>query len=275
MNKIKLIAIDLDDTLLNSNSQISQENLSAIHQLKLKNVVFAPCSGRTIGEMPDSITKNPDIRYIIHSNGATILDKETGQKTYACLSADRARMVFTVLSNFQAHLTIRANGNSYIKVDSVNDYNINFYNLCPSHVNALDNYAVGITDFDEWKFSLDKIEVVSAFFHSNEELENAKEILQKNEDLLTVSVAPFNLEIMSKRAGKGNGIITLANTLGVDLENVAGVGDSGNDLPMMQAVKIRFAVSNATAQLKAVCDKVICSNDEHAVSYILNNFINE
>ena len=273
MQPIKLIAIDLDDTLLNSCSTVSKENLSAIRELNKRNVFFVPCSGRSLGEMPKLIVDNDDIRYIIHSNGSRVLDKLTGQTISASISRNTANKIFDTVANFQGHTTIRANGNCYIKTNTDDDYHSKFYNLCDSHVNAITHYAIKKDNFDEWKYSVENIDVVAVFFHDDNERLKCKEILEKEEDLLLVSVAPYNIEIISKRAGKGNGILALANKLNIDAKNIAGVGDSGNDIPMMQVVGLKLAVSNATDQLKSICDKVICSNDEHAVDYILKNFI--
>lgn len=273
MEQIKLIAIDLDDTLLNSCSTVSEENLRAISELKNKNVFFVPCSGRSLGEMPKSIVDNNDIRYIIHSNGSNVLDKLTGKTISASICKKTTSKIFDAVSKFQAHLTIRANGNCYIKTNTDDNYHSKFYNLCDSHVNAITHYAIKKDNFDEWKYSVENIDVVAVFFHDENERQKCREILLKEDDLLIVSVAPFNLEIISKHAGKGNGILSLSKKLNVNAKNIAGVGDSGNDIPMMQVVGLRLAVSNATDQLKNICDKVICSNDEHAVDYILKNFI--
>ena len=89
---------------------------------------------------------------------------------------------------------------------------------------------------------------------------------------MSVQAAKCNLEIISKNAGKGTGLINLSKLLGIKKEKVVAVGDSGNDIPMMSGAGVRIAVSNATDTLKAVCDNVVCSNNEHVVEYILKNF---
>lgn len=273
MEQIKLIAIDLDDTLLNSKSKVSEENLIAIRQLNDYGVYFAPCSGRSLGEMPRSIVDNPDIRYIIHSNGSAVLDKQTGKTIFASISTSSLKKIFEVLEKFKAHLTIRANNDCYIQANTDTDYHVDFYDISDSHVDVIRNYAIKVENFDDWKLNAQNVSVVAAFFHDMAELEKCKEILSRQNDLLIVSAAKNNLEIISKNAGKGNGILTLAKLLNVDVKFVAGVGDSGNDLPMMKVAGIRFAVSNATDELKAVCDNILCSNNEHVVKYILENLI--
>ena len=74
MYKYKLIASDLDGTLLNEQSRISRENLDAITALTEKGVYFVPSTGRTYTEIPEQITEHPSIRYFIYSNGSVIYD---------------------------------------------------------------------------------------------------------------------------------------------------------------------------------------------------------
>ena len=64
MRNIKIIASDLDGTLLNSNSEVSAENLEAIRKLAEKGVFFVPATGRSLSEIPKAIAYIPEIRYI-------------------------------------------------------------------------------------------------------------------------------------------------------------------------------------------------------------------
>ena len=64
----------------------------------------------------------------------------------------------------------------------------------------------------------------------------------------------------------------LADLLGIDYSDTISAGDSNNDLTITQAAGLGLAVSNACDSLKEVADEIICSNDEHIVSYILNHY---
>ena len=68
--KYKLIASDIDGTLLNSKLQVSPENIIAIKTMIEKGIFFVPSSGRTYREMPDVIKEIAEIRYFICSNGS-------------------------------------------------------------------------------------------------------------------------------------------------------------------------------------------------------------
>ena len=275
MSDYKLIAINLDGTLLNDNNRISKENLCAISKLKDLGVNVAPCTGRSIAEILDAVKNNPDIRYIIYSNGAVVFDKLTNSTIKACISNKTALKLFEILSQYQVHYTIRANGNCYIEKGSADCHNVSFYNIIPSHNDVIKNYSTEIEDFSTWKSSRDDIEVVAVFFHNLDEKARCKKQLSKIDEILFVEACESNFEILSKDAGKGAGLASLSRLIGVEKNSVIGVGDSGNDIPMMQSAGMRLAVSNATEELKKMCDKTICSNNEHAVQYILDNFINK
>ena len=76
--KYKLIACDLDGTLLNSDVDLSYENKAAITELVKKGIIFVPATGRSFYEAPASVREHPDIRYFISSNGSVIQDLKTG-----------------------------------------------------------------------------------------------------------------------------------------------------------------------------------------------------
>ena len=69
MYKYKMVACDLDGTLLNSEFHVSQENKNAIKELSEKGIHFVPCTGRTLSEMRE-VANIPEVRYIIYSSGA-------------------------------------------------------------------------------------------------------------------------------------------------------------------------------------------------------------
>ena len=273
MQNIKLIAVDLDGTLLNDDNELSVENKRAINELNKRNIFFTPCTGRSLSEIPLSVIDNPDIRYIIYSNGSVVFDKVTKTTIKNCISNDTAVKIFNILAKFNNLLTIRQSGNCYIKLGSTDDFFIDFYNVISSHQDVMKNYATQIKDFSFWKYQLTDIEVISAFFHDLNDKEAVKKELSQIEDIIFVEASEFNFEIISKNAGKGSGVENLVNLLNIKKEQVMAIGDSGNDIPMMNVAGIRLAVSNATDQLKSFCDKVICSNNEHAVQFLLNNFI--
>ena len=273
MNEIKILASDLDGTLLDNDSNVSEKNLLAIDALARRGIHFVPSTGRTFGEIHPTIRENPNIRYFIHSNGAVVFDKKTGKKLLKCLSTERARIIFDLLEGVGAHIVVRHGGECYCDPVYKNKEAYEYYRLCYAHVNVVEEYAIEKESFPTFVRTLDDIEVVSAFFHDDKEFSECKRKLLETGYFRITSAADYNLEIFNRDAGKGDALLRLADMLGIARENTAAVGDSGNDLTIVKAAGVGFAVSNATDELKAASDKVICSNNEDAIDYIKTHFI--
>lgn len=83
----------------------------------------------------------------------------------------------------------------------------------------------------------------------------------------------YNFEIMNANAGKGNALLLLENLLRAERQEAIGIGDSDNDSSMIKASGLGLAVSNACETLKSLANEVICSNEEHALAYVLKNYL--
>lgn len=272
MRNYKIVASDLDGTLLNNQSQVSQENIAAISQLVDKGAYFVPSSGRTLSEIPAEIRENPAIRYIIHSNGAVVLDKQTGQRILTCIPNALGREILDALTACECHITMRYNGNSIVDAAHQNTQDFAYYNVIEAHIDCVSNYAIQSEDFLKYAYDADQVEVFSAFFHSYEDKMACRKRLEKIGKLRVVEASEYNLEIMNIDAGKGNALHSLADMLGVDYADTISIGDSDNDSSITQAAGLGLAVSNACDSLKAVADQIICSNEEHAIAYVLSHY---
>lgn len=274
MQHYNIVASDLDGTLLNNSSNVSRENLDAISGLESKGVYFVPSSGRTLAEIPAEIRENPAIRYIIHSNGAVVLDKQTGHRILTCIPNSLGREIMDTLTTSNAHLTIRHDGRCIVDSAFQNDQAFDYYNVIDAHKDCVLKYAIHSDDFLQYAYEADNVEVFSAFFHSYEDKLSCRERLERSGKLRVVEASEYNLEIMNIDAGKGNALYALADMLNIDRMATISIGDSDNDSTITQAAGLGLAVSNACDSLKAVADEVICSNEEHAIAYVLAHYFN-
>lgn len=272
MRNYKIVASDLDGTLLDNRSQISPENMTAISVLQSKGVHFVPSSGRTLSEIPEKLRNNSAVRYIIHSNGAVVLDKQTGHRILTCISNSLGREILDVLTAANAHITIRHNGNCIVDAAFQNEQAFEFYNVIEAHQDCVLNYALQLDNFMEYAYAADEVEVFSAFFHSYEDKVACKKRLEKSGKLRIVEASEYNIEIVNIDAGKGNALHSLADMLGVDYADTISIGDSDNDNSSLQAAGLGLAVENSCESLKAVADEIICSNEEHAVAYVVSHY---
>lgn len=273
MSDYKLIACDLDGTLYNSKTEISKQNLEAIDKITGRGILFVPASGRTMSEMPSELVSNPAIRYYIYSNGAAAIDTHTGEKILMCMKRAIVNEILDTLYSYKTHITLRHDGICYIDAECQSEDDYRFYNVHPVHKGVITKYGVLKDGYKEFVYSLDDVEVFSVFFQSETEMQKCKQQLNAIEGIIVADSWPYNLEIFSKEAGKGAALTALSKKLGIDICDTIGVGDSGNDLSLIKESGLGLAVANASDALKDVCDKVICSNEQHAVEYILENVI--
>ena len=268
MYKYKIVASDLDGTLLDNNSKVSEKNKLAIAELDRKGIFFVPATGRTFAEVLPELKNNDHIRFIMHTNGSVIHDKKTGEHIRNCMESSLVCEIFDLLSEYDTHIGIRSDGNFFVAADKMGEENIEHYGFTDAHVNCIKNYAIPKENFKEWVRTAKNVEDFSVFFGSEEELERCYARISKDNRLKTAKFPPQGLEIFSVNAGKGRALHLLADKLGIDRADTIAVGDSLNDFTMIEAAGLGLGVSNAMDELKAICDEIICSNEEHAIDHI-------
>lgn len=273
MAEYKIIASDLDGTLFSSKVEVSPQNRDAIKQLHEKGVYFVPSSGRTLCEIPKELTDNPYIRFIIYSNGSSIYDKETGETLLNCIDNQTINNAFDIIEQFETHITLRVGGQNYSDILTADDQSCKYLNVETGHRGLLNTFGKFLPNFKEFCRGADNVEMLSVFFHNDSDRIRCKELLEQKFNLLIASAMPYNLEICSLSAGKGNALLRLGEHLGIEKDEIIAVGDSENDITAIKTAGLGLAVANACDLLKSVADKTICDNDSHIVEYILNNYI--
>lgn len=269
MKQYKLIGCDLDGTLLNDGMSLSSENEKAISLLADKGVHIVPVTGRALSEI-QMLADNPNIRYIITSNGAVILDKKTGENIYQCISGESARIVWDTLKKYDYFTIVHYNGKTY--VNNMNDDEIKSFCISPDALKLVNGYANKEEEFEEKTRLMYNIESIVVFFKSDSEKEACKKILNIDERLYVVEVWEHSIEIFSANAGKDKALKILAEKLDISPQEIISIGDSGNDIEMTKFAGLGLSVNNGCEELKSVADDVICSNNEHVAKYVLNKY---
>ncbi len=267
----KAYCTDLDGTLFNSKGNLSEENERAINEIHAMGVHFVPTSGRTINEMPKSLVENPAIRYIIYSNGAGVIDKETGKRSEELINEETAAKILDVLREFPSLLVIHKDTECYIDgvgVKKSDDYKINSaYLEIFKYINVVNE------DFDSYVRASGSLEMIVAFFGKTVNERECIERLSRIEGIYITSSTDGNIEIISALANKGNGVRRFAKMAGVALSEIVATGDGKNDIALLESAGLPLAASNAKPELKAYAKDVICSSDEHVAKYVLDNYL--
>ena len=268
MRGYKLVACDLDGTLIGTDMKLSDVNRRAIRDLTDQGVIVVPITGRTLCEM-EEVAALPEIRYIIYSNGAVIYDKETGEKIILGLKGDLARFVFDVLRPYDALTVIHKDGRTYADYKKAQD--MDYYHMSR---NVKDMVSRKCVLEEEWekRFFDGEIECAATFFANRADCDACREKLATNPALYAAAAWDYNLEIFFNGAGKDNALTILMQRLGLEPAEVISVGDSDNDRKMTLLAGLGLAVSNASEEMKEIADRVICSNDEHVMDYIKRHF---
>ena len=274
MFKYKIVASDLDGTLFDNSSRLSDKNAEAIKRLSEKGVLFVPTTGRTYEDISLDLRNNENIRYYICSNGALVFDKKTGKSIKNGVESDLLKRILDILYEYDLHLSIRTGGVCVTDAQKYTDKDFYDYNICDAHIDVLKNFAKTKENFKDFTYSVEDAEAIATFYKNLDDLFECKRRIEALGGLVVVRQFEYNLDIYSAATSKGDALLSLADMVGVEHAATIGVGDSDNDISLVETAALGLAVSNASNDLKAVADEIICSNEEHSAEYIDKHYFN-
>ncbi len=265
-NKIKLIALDLDATLLDSRKKVSQRNLEALERARQMGILMVPVTGRPAQGLPQAVLDLPGLRYAVTSNGATVRDLvEDRYLLEKHLTPRKCLEVLDACQNFAMIREVFREGVGYL---TQADYDILMarYAGTPMWEYVLGTRQVlpgSIQDF----LAQDDRPVEELFFltDSPETKETLRERLSALPDIAFADPFPKDLEVMAGGIDKGEAFLWLLDYLGIRPEETIAMGDGGSDIPLLRAAGIGIAMDNALDYVKAAADDVTASCDEDEV----------
>ena len=269
----KILASDLDKTLLDNDGNISPENWAAIEKMQDLGVQFVPTTGRSFKEMPQELQESPAIRYYITSSGAVVYDKKTGKSYDFAIRQPLAREALDGVYQYPICLFFHADNNTFAEASTHNAEDYSAFHMNSYWIPYTLKMLKPVEDLKTFAYNAPEYESFTAFFKNREDLEACKAFFGKDPRLQVCQTDPWNMEICNAEAGKGAGIRRLAELLDVPIQQTIAVGDSLNDMTMLKTAGLSLAMSNALPEVKAVADAVICSNLEHGMAYILDHYI--
>lgn len=262
--KIKLIAADLDGTLLDLEGKIPEYNLKMIKKAQDRGVVFAICTGR-FPENAAQIALDAGLFCpVISLNGAVVELSPNGERIHeAFLEKVSARDVFNCLEEMKEGYYMFGRST----VNSRRDY--------PRHVSESDagmlnelkkrvKYAYG---YKACKAALEEPQF-KYFVYFSKDGHTPKEVfdaLSKLNNIEITASSDRNLEVMPENTNKGLGLKILADQLGIDMANTMALGDQMNDIEMIVEAGLGVAMENASDQVKLRADAVADHHNEGGV----------
>lgn len=254
MQKYKgyLICTDIDGTLVNSKGEISENNIKAIKEFQEHGGLFTVSTGR----MPEHVLGFPFVPNapVISVNGTVIYDVNT-RKTIREFPLDCSYddVIGYIDSNYS---------------HCIKGYEV----YTPGDWERFDGLSVSVITE---KFKSSKVyKLLFLFFDAKDAVTMNRDLDEKFGDRFAFNRSgSIGLEMHKKDTGKGNGVKLLKEEMCPGVHTAVAIGDYENDISMLEFADIGFAVENAPDNVKQVADRIAPSNDNDAISYVINSLL--
>lgn len=271
MGDFQLIAFDLDGTLLDSEKRVRPSAIEAIEKAASqgKTVIFS--SGRTAAEMADVREQLPIVRYAVCNSGASVYD----------LHENKSLVRYTIPEEVKERV---------LEVGALEDimYYAGYYGrtyLQASDIPQMDHWLLEVYRpmFDK---TADKVEDIRKFilettdgfekinlFHTDPEARARSIERIRGINAECVNAEEASLEITARNVTKANGIRDLCDILGIRMEQTIAVGDSYNDLAMLEAAGLSVAMGNARKEILEMADVIVDDNDHDGCAQAIYQYL--
>ena len=270
--RIRLIALDMDGTTFNSRKEITNRTRRTIAEAVERGIQVFPATGRPKSYLPQEIMSIPGVHYASTSNGASIIDMNKEAPLYEDLiPAERMPDIIRRIKDLPVIIELFYKGACYCDRSTLPVIE-QILQERPSVQNgqAPEIYEDGIFDrLLQDPFPVEKVHLIFS------DLKIRKEIMdfyQKENILDVTSAFAENLELTSKTATKSNALLRLAGILGISQEETMAIGDSFNDLDMLEAAGISVAMGKAEPEIKETADLITKTNDEDGVAWAIEKY---
>jgi Cof subfamily protein (haloacid dehalogenase superfamily) len=271
---IKMIASDLDGTLLAPGMILSKNNREQIERCLSQGIVFVPATGRSLTSVPDEIRAIEGVKYLITSNGAAVVDNETDQVVYSrFLDKEAVESIWPLIADTSIMKEVFWKGRAYISWETYDDpmrFGVPERSL--PYVRTTRKPVADIAEFTEAHIT--ELENINFNFPSEEVQAKIRRALFGNEDKFSItSSLAHNFEIGPKDSDKGAAVSFLAEKFSFAPDEVMCIGDNENDASMVAYAGIGVAMANGAEETKAVADYVAPPNYEDGVATAIMKYI--
>lgn len=270
MREYKIIAFDMDGTLLDSAKRITEESLEAINKAKEKGKIIAISTGRNFVELESYFDILKDVDYIIGISGGLIMDLKKREFIYRKpMDMDVVKELFARTKNDDAMIHIHSD-KSIVQTDKVSNmakYSMGVYqNLFNEITLKTDNIA---------SFCIENETPVYKFNFYCQNPEQREEIKSRVSDLdMTIAFAETaSLECSAKGISKGAGLKYIANLCNVSIEDTIAVGDADNDIEILKTAGLSIAMGNSNDNIKAMADVIVADNDHGGCAQAIYEYL--
>lgn len=275
---IKLIAFDMDGTVLDDNKKILPETKKALEDAAKSGIEIVPATGRPFHGLAGEVHKIRGVRYVVTTNGAGVYEKETGR----CLHEESMELLeFIPLMERLEKMDVMADafvlGRAYMNEDKVSFIDrMQIPEVVKEYIHTSRIVVSSQSAYlKENNLNVEKL-TINFWNHADgtrHAYEETWEILQEYPQFNAVSGGMNNIEVTKKDVSKASGLRWLGEHLSVSMEEMLVFGDSGNDYAMIKAAGIGVAMANAEPEILSVADYVTKSNNDNGILFALDKFL--
>ena len=283
---IKLIAVDLDGTLLDGENRIDGRNIRALQRALDMGIYVVPATGRCMGVFPQELTSLTGLRYAVTENGALIWDYQGARELRRWgLPRGKAEKILRLAEGerageegnpahgrgFRVYAEVFVHGQAYADIRSLEGIEAtplgrNFIRYFTEN----HNFVSGLCGQQEL---LDAAEKVNLYFPDSADGAGVRSRLEQDASLKIASSICGNVEVTAASVEKGAALWELAQQLGIGRGEILAFGDNENDLGMFAAAGTAVAMGNAGEPVRQAAGHVTGTNDEAGVAAFLEKYV--
>lgn len=284
---IKVIASDMDGTLLGDDHKPAPETLAAVQRACDSGIRFMIATGRNFpGAMAELKDCGLVCDYIV-SSGAEVRNPRQQVVAVHPISMELCRTIYEEIKDYPISVTFCTDGNDYkigtpeeIEESLMLQMHLFFSDLPREELVQTETYqriirsTKTVSDMDELEAA--KVPIYKLFLYSEDKgmLGELKQRLEQNKEIAVASSFPTNLEITDVRAQKGPVLKEYIESLGYTMDEVMALGDSLNDLSMIEMdFGATVAMANAEPEVKDAAKYITKSNTEFGVAYAIDRLL--
>ncbi len=270
MNKYKLIAFDMDGTLLDSNKQIRQDSIDAMKLAADNGKYICIATGRNLRELARYRSLVPMVEYLMSISGALIINNQTDEIIFEKpLNYADIVKIFELGKNYDAAIHLHGT-ESHMQTnhyDNIWDYGMGVYkglfkDVCTFHDDIYEDFLKNPYKVYKFNFYCRDIDVRAR--------------LDKVLDCMPITkcyAEEKSLECSPLGISKASGLKVLCDHLGINISETIAVGDADNDEEMLRAAGLSVAMGNANSHIKTLSDVVVSDCDHGGIVEVIKKYL--
>ena len=266
----KLLALDMDGTILTSQKTVSPATVKAINNLIKRGTAVTLCTGRGVAELKDYTDDFSAIPYGILNSGGCVYDFTKRQSIHRILLDDSSLIeCIRAAQKVKAMPYLLTEDASVAQAEDMRDVSRFQMGMYQS---LYDRVATIVPDMETYVREHPGKSLKLCIFHRDSGTREQTRRAVKHLGMELADAETTSLEISPRGVTKGLGLQILCSYLGISIEESVAVGDADNDIDVLKAAGLSVAMGNANKTVKDLCDVIVADNDRDGVVEVIDRF---